>query len=141
MGRCASSSTSEEAKSWASKAAGVGGLKWALGKRSIPVLCSAIHAGFPLSWSFKICSSSPAAVVLETIEIGSPTPRRMVLFCQQLVLERSSPPRCTRGMSFRLPFVVLSNLLYVKCFETEMEDLALSDNLLCDLSSFQMSER
>lgn len=25
-------------------------------------------------------------------------------------------------MSFRFPFVVLSNLLYVKCYETEMED-------------------
>lgn len=87
-----------------------------------PVLCSGIHPGFPLAWSFKICSSNPAAVVLETIEIGSPTPCGVMLFCQQFVLERSSHPRCTRGMSFRFPFVVLSNLLYVKCSETEMED-------------------
>ena len=41
------------------------------------------------------------------------------------------------GMSFRFPIVILSNLLYINCFETKMEDVALSDNLLCDLGLFR----
>lgn len=41
-------------------------------------------------------------------------------------------------MSFRFPIVILSNLLYINCFEIEMEDVALSDSLLCDLGLFQL---
>lgn len=40
-------------------------------------------------------------------------------------------------MSFRGAIVILSNLLYVTCFETEVEDAALSDNLLGDLGLSQ----
>lgn len=41
------------------------------------------------------------------------------------------------GMSFIFPTAVLSHLLYMNCFETQMEDVALSGTLLCDLCLLQ----
>lgn len=89
--------------------------------------------------SGSVASKSPALAALQRFcwELLKST-GRPALVCWKFILERSLHLWCTWGMTFRSPIVILSNFFYVNCFETKMEDMDSSGNLLCDLGLFQI---